>query len=115
MPELTPEANTMAELRKFFSRIHLIRQRGRKLTVIVLVVAIVLSMGALTALHLSKAVLQKRTEELRDKAAQLEADNAELLEDMAQVDSIRGIVEIAEEELGLVQPDAVFYGTEPEK
>ena len=103
----------MAELKKFFSRIRLVRQKGRKITVVMLVIAIVLSTGALTALHLSKAALQRRTDELRDQAAHLEAENAELLEDIEQVDSIAGIVEIAEEELGLVQPDAVFFCTEP--
>ncbi len=103
----------MADFEKIFSRIQLVRQRSKKLTIIVIVIAIVLSMGALTALHLSMNTLKQRTEDLRDKAAHLEAENAELLEDMEQVDSIQGIVEIAEEELGLVQPDAVFYQPEP--
>jgi cell division protein FtsB len=57
--------------------------------------------------------LKNRTEDLRDKAAQLEAENEDLQEDIEQVDSIQGIVEIAEKELGLAQPDAVFYGEEP--
>ena len=103
----------MADFEKIFSRIQLVRQRSKKLTIIVIVIAIVLSMGALTALHLSMNTVKQRTEDLRDKAAHLEAENAELLEDMEQVDSIQGIVEIAEEELGLVQPDAVFYQPEP--
>jgi len=72
-----------------------------------------LSMGALAALHISRITLENRSEDLRDQAAHLEAENAELLEDIEQVDSIHGIVEIAEKELGLVQPDAVFYQTEP--
>lgn len=103
----------MADFQKIISRIQLVKLRSKKLTVVMVVIAIVLSMGALTALHLSMNVLKNRTEDLRDKAAHLEAENAELLEDMAQVDSIQGIVEIAEEELGLVQPDAVFYQQEP--
>ena len=70
-------------------------------------------MGALTALHLSMSQLKNRTEDLRDKAAQLEAENEDLQEDIEQVDSIQGIVEIAEKELELAQPDAVFYGEEP--
>ena len=103
----------MADFKKIISNVQLVRQRSKKLTIIMVVIAIVLSMGALTALHLSMNALKQRTEDLRDKAAHLEAENAELLEDMAQVDSIQGIVEIAEEELGLVQPDAVFYQPEP--
>ena len=103
----------MADFEKFFSKFQLVRVRSRKLTIIALVIAIVLSMGALAALHLSRIALENRTADLRDKATHLEAENEELLEDIDQVDSIHGIVEIAEEELGLVQPDAVFYQTEP--
>ena len=103
----------MADFEKIISRIQLVKKRSGKLTIIVVATAIVLSMGALTALHLSMNELKNRTAELKDKAAQLEAENEELLEDIEQVDSVAGIVEIAEEELGLVQPDAVFYQPEP--
>ena len=102
----------MADLEKFFSKFRLVRKRSRKLTVIMLVVAILLSMGALTALHLSMRSLRNRTENLRDQAAHLEGENAQLQEDIDQVGSIQSIVEIAEKELGLVQPDAVFYQPE---
>ena len=102
----------MADFKKFISKIQLVRIKGRKLTVIALVIAIVLSMGALAALHISMVRLQNRTEDLRQKAAQLEAENNELLEDIDQVGSIHAIVKIAEAELGLVQPDSVFFKPE---
>ena len=102
----------MADFGKIISKIQLVKRPSGKLTIIVVVIAIVLSMGALTALHISMNTLKNRTEDLRDKAAHLEAENAELLDDIENVDSIHGIVEIAEEELGLVQPDAVFYQPE---
>ena len=103
----------MADLEKFFSKFRLVKKRSGKLTIIAVVTAIVLSMGALTALHLSMNELKNRTENLRDKAATLEAENEELQEDIEQADSIKGIVKIAENELGLVQPDSVFYRPEP--
>ena len=103
----------MSKFEKFISKFQLVRIRSRKLTVIVLVVAIILSMGALTALHLSRKQLQNRTDELREQAAHLELENAALQEDIDQVGSIQSIVEIAEKELGLVQPDAVFFETAP--
>ena len=103
----------MSKFEKFISKFQLVRIRSRKLTVIVLVVAIVLSMGALTALHLSRKQLQNRTDELREQAAHLELENAALQEDIDQVGSIQSIVESAEKELGLVQPDAVFFETAP--
>lgn len=102
----------MAEFKKIFSRIQLVKRSSGKLTVIMIVIAIVLSMGALTALYLSKTALENRTADLRDKAAHLEAENAELEEDINQVDSVQGLVEIAEEELGLVQPDTIFFKPE---
>ena len=102
----------MADLRKFFSKFRLVKKRSGKLTIIAIVTAIVLSMGALTALHLSMSELKNRTEDLRDKAATLEAENEELQEDIEQADSIKGIVKISENELGLVQPDSVFYRPE---
>lgn len=103
----------MANLRKMINRVQFVRRRSGKWTIIAIIVAIVLSMSALAALHLSMGFLKNRTEDLRDKAAHLEAENAALQEDIEQVDSIQGIVEIAEEELGLVQPGAVFYSEEP--
>ena len=103
----------MANFKKMISKVRFVRRRSGKWTIIAIIIAIVLSMGALTALHLSMSQLKNRTEDLRDKAAQLEAENEDLQEDIEQVDSILGIVEIAEKELGLAQPDAVFYGEEP--
>ena len=103
----------MADFRKTLSRIQLVRTSGGKLTTIVVVTAIVLSMIALSVLHISTKELKARTDDLSRRAAQLESENEDLQKDIAQVDSIQGIVDIAEEELGLVQPDAVFYQPEP--
>ena len=103
----------MANLREMINRVQFVRRRSGKWTIIVIIIAIVLSMGALTALHLSMNELKNRTEDLRDKAANLAADNQELDENIAQVDSIQGIVQVAEDELGLVQPGAVFYSEAP--
>ena len=99
----------MADLQKFFSKFQLVKKRGKKLTVIMLIAAIVLSMGALGALHLSMIVLRNRTEALRRQAALLTAENADIQQDIDQVGSMQSIVDIAQEELGLVPPDAVFY------
>ena len=103
----------MANFKNMINRIQFVRRRSSKWTVIVIIIASVLSMGALTALHLSMNELKIRTEDLRDKAANLAADNQELDENIAQVDSIQGIVQVAEDELGLVQPGAVFYSEAP--
>ena len=103
----------MSKLEKFFSKFQLVKLRSRKITIIMLIVAIVLTTGALTALHLFKSQLQHRTDALREEAARLEMENAALQEDIDQVGSIQSFVEIAEKELDLVQPDAIFYQAEP--
>ena len=103
----------MAKFKEMINNVQFVRRRSGKWTIIAIIIAIVLSTSALTALHLSMNYLKNRTDDLRNQAAQLEAENEQLLEDIAQVDSIQGIVGIAEEELGLVQPDAVFYSEEP--
>ena len=103
----------MSKLEKFISKFQLVKLRSRKITIVMLIVAIVLTTGALTALHLFKAQLQRRTDALQEEAARLEMENAALQEDIDQVGSIQSIVEIAEKELDLVQPDAIFYQAEP--
>ena len=102
----------MADLQKFFSKFQLVKKRGKKLTIVMLVIAILLSAGALAALHFSMVTLKNRTEDLKNQAVYLEGENAQLQEDIDQIGSIQSIVEIAEKELGLVQPDAVFYQPE---
>ena len=103
----------MADFKNTLSRIRLVRKSSGKLTIIMVATAIVLSMITLSVLHISAKELKARTDDLSRRAAQLESENEDLQKDIEQVDSIQGIVEIAEEELGLVQPDAVFYQTEP--
>ena len=103
----------MADFKKLIGKIRFVKVKSRKLTIVALIVAIVLSMGALTLLHLRMYSLHSDTEKLRQEAARLEAENEELAQDIDEVDSMHAIVEIAEEQLGLVQPDSVFYQAEP--
>ena len=102
----------MAKIRNFFSRFQLVRQRGKNSTKIMLILAIVLSMGALITLRLSMNTLNSRTEALHSKAAALEQKNEELEEDISQLGSIQSVVEIAEKELDLVQPGTVLFQSE---
>ena len=99
----------MADFKKFIGSFRLVRIKGRKMTVVMLIIAIVLSMSTLAVLHYLTAQVKKDTEELRQKATDLVMENEELQEDIDQAGSIQSIVEIAEKELGLVQPDSVFF------
>ena len=104
----------MAEIKEFLSRIKLIYRRTSNLTKIAVALAIVLCMGTLIALRTSTTALLERTEDLREKAGMLEEENRELEQKIDELGTTKSVVEIAEEELGLVQPGAVVIETEPE-
>ena len=104
----------MAQIKEFISRIRLVYRRTSNLTKIAVAVAIVLCMGTLIALATSSTALLERTEDLREKAGILEEENRELEQKIDELGTVKSIVEIAEEELGLVQPGAVVIETEPE-
>ena len=104
----------MAQIKEFISRIRLVYRRTSNLTKIAVAVAIVLCMGTLIALTTSSTALLERTEDLREKAGILEEENRELEQKIDELGTVKSIVEIAEEELGLVQPGAVVIETEPE-
>jgi len=103
----------MAELKEFLSRIKFVYRRSSNITKVIVTVAILLSMTTLIALRLSTTALENRTEDLRNKAGMLEEANSELEQKIDELGSNKSIVEIAEEELDLVQPNAVAIQTEP--
>ena len=105
----------MAKIKEFLSRIRLTYRRTNNVTKIAVTAAIVACMVTLTVLGISIQTLKNRTEDLRQKAAILEEANRELSEDISELGSDKSTVEIAEEELGLVQPGAVVIQTEPQE
>jgi cell division protein FtsB len=102
----------MAEFKNPFRRVQVEFRRGSALTKVIVMVAIVLSMTALLTLRLAQNHVQAQTEEMRAQAAQLEQENAELTEKLGKQGSIESVQEIAEEELGLVDPDTVVIKPE---
>ena len=102
----------MAEIKDFFSRIKLVRQRSSNLSKIVVIVTIVLCMAALGTLRLAMNKIENQTEELRTQAAALEYENSELEQKIQDVGSVQSVHDIAQEELGLVSPDTVVFQPE---
>lgn len=103
----------MQTIKQFFSRIQLVHRSSSNATKIVVAAAIVLCMGTLIALRLAMTDLENRTEDLRKKASDLEYKNQELQDKIDGLGSVQSIVDIAEDELGLVQPGSVIFETEP--
>lgn len=77
---------------------------------ILAVLVVLFSLVALVALGWVRGNIRDLTEEKRQQAAALEQENAELAEKKAQLGSSDSIQDIAQEELGMVNPDTVFVG-----
>ena len=103
----------MKELKEFLRRIKLVRQRSSNLSKIVVIITIVLCTVSLITLRLSMNKIEDHTRDLRNQASALEEENADLKEKIDQLGSVQSVMDIAREELGLVNPDAVLL--EPEE
>lgn len=75
------------------------------LVLVVLVASIVCLMTLRGALLEAKG----ESEALRSQAAQLEQENSRLETYIQQLGTVQGIIRIAQEELGLVQPDSIIF------
>jgi len=75
---------------------------------IVVVVLILSSIAALAALRWVHNDLSAQTEKLRSEAAAVEYANGVLEKQTGQADSVQSIQRIAQQELGLIDPDTVI-------
>lgn len=99
----------MEQIRKFLSRVRLVYRRSSTLLKCVVAATLVLATIALLVIRGSVLEYQKRTDELRKEAAALEAANQQLQEDMGLQNTLEGILKIAREKLGLVDPDSIIF------
>ena len=93
-------------------KLRLVMRSGSTALKIVMVVLIVFSMAALTALAWVRGSIRSQVEELRQEAAALEQENRELQEKIDALGSVQSVQDIAQEELGLVNPDTVLIQPE---
>ena len=94
------------------SKFQFIYRRSHPAVKILLIVAIVFSMLAVTAMTWVRAKIQDRTDALRWEAAQLEQDNRDLSNMLDAPDSVDSVEQMAEEELGLIESGSVLIDTE---
>lgn len=94
------------------SRFQILIRRSSPVTKIVAAVAIVLSIMALVALRWAQNDIQARTQQMKSEAAQLEAENEQLQDKIDRLGSVGSVQEIAQEDLGMVDPDSVIIETD---
>ena len=78
----------------------------------VLIVLIVLSTAALVALRWVHNGIQAETQRKTEQAAAMEGENADLQEKIDSIGSVQSIRQIAQDELGLADPDTVVIHPE---
>ena len=98
----------MEERKNPFRNIKVVVRPSPPLLKIIVILVILLSMAALAALSWVQSGIRARTDELRDQAAELEYENDVLEEKKNQLDSVQSVEDIAQGELGLVDPDTVI-------
>ena len=102
----------MAEKTNPLSRFQVEYHRSNPAVKIVVIVSIVFSILAVAAMTGARINVENRTEVLRQEAARLEHENQDLLERIDLLGSVQSVRQIAEEELGLVDPNAIIIETE---
>lgn len=102
----------MNQLIKYLSSIRLVYRRTATLTKIVVASAVVLSMAALLMLHGTLDATNDATEALRQQAIALEQENSRLEQYIDQKGTVTEIVRVAQEKLGLVEPDSIVIQPE---
>ena len=75
---------------------------------IIVIVFILFAMAALMALSWVRSSILSRTEDLRAEAAGLEYENLELTEKIGELGGVQSVQDIAEGELGYINPDTVL-------
>lgn len=102
----------MVQFKNPFQNIKVVYRRSKPLTKVVVIAAIVLSMAALITLRWTLNDIQQQTQDMKAEAARLEQENAELEDKIDQLGSVQSAMDIAQEELGLVDPDTVVIETD---
>lgn len=96
-------------MKKLLSRIRLKYRRSSLLLKCVVLATIVLSGAALLALRLRLTGVRGEAEALRQQAVELERENRQLEQRIAELGTVKSLRQIAGEELGLVDPDSQFF------
>lgn len=98
----------MDELRQFKFKV----KPSRRSTVVAISLTVVVAVSALLVLHSITLDAQARAEQWRAQAQQLEQENQNLEDKIDNLGTLEGIKDIAQDELGMVDPDTVIVTPE---
>ena len=98
----------MSKWQNPLSNIRVVLRPGPKKLKIVLILLILASLVTLGALGVVLHRIESQTQAALDQASELEHENAELADKIGNIGSSSVIQDIAQEELGLVDPDTVI-------
>ncbi len=102
----------MAEFKNPFQNVRIVYRRSKPLVKVVVIAVIVLSMAALLTLRWSLSDIQAQIQDMRSQVSRLELENADLNEKIDELGSVQSVMDIAQEELGLVDPDTIVIETD---
>ena len=103
----------MKEKRKPSRKVKLVARPSPAALKIMLILLILFSIVALVALRWVHNGIRAETQNLRDEAAAIEFENEELDRKSENMGAFQTILEIAKEELGLVDPNTVIIDPKP--
>ena len=87
-------------------------RRSSTLTKVVILLTVVLSIAALLMLHYALTTTENATEELRQEAIGLEQEQSRLELYIRELGTVQGIIRLAQEKLGLIEPGSVIIQPE---
>lgn len=99
-------------IRKTLSQFRLVRQRSSRLTKVVVALAIVLAVVALLVLRSATLDARAEADAWRDEAQAQEQEKSYLEKLFGNLGTLEGIKDIAENLLGLTDPDTVVIQPE---
>lgn len=102
----------MLEFKTPIGKVKVAKRRSRTATKIVVLAAVLLSIATLVTLVLAVQSTRDQTEALRTEAAQLAQENSRLERYIQELGTVKGIIRIAQEVLGLIEPDSVIIQPE---
>ena len=102
----------MLEFQTPIGKVKVVRRRSRLLTKVVVLAAVLLSVATLLTLLLVIQSTRAQTEALKTEAVQLNRENSRLELYIQELGTIKGIIRIAREELGLIEPDNIIIDPE---